>query len=65
MRPEKYKILKELIYEWIERETENLLEIRKDGHSNTVGEGMAMGAQEAYHQILNDINELEKEAIYE
>lgn len=57
---DKYTILKELIREWIDRETENLKEIRKDGCANTVGEGMAMGAHEAYCQVLNDIEELEQ-----
>lgn len=56
----KYKILKEQIQEWIEREKENFDEARKYG-VNTPGASMAVGAIEAYEQVLRDIAELESE----
>ena len=59
----KYKILKELINEWIEREKEDLAECKDHGGYNTVGAGMAMGALEAYRQVLTDISQLERTAV--
>lgn len=60
---EKYKILKQLIGEWIERETENLIDIRKTNGVNCVAYGMASGALDAYKQVLSDIEELESEGV--
>lgn len=56
------KVLKADVYELLERESDNLLEIRKSGNSNTVGEGMAMGAHEAYNEVLNLIEAIECES---
>lgn len=58
---EKYTVLKRLIGEWLERENENLDEAQRLGGSNTPGAAMAMGAIEAYEQVLRDIAELEQE----
>ena len=59
----KYKILKELINEWIEREQENLKESLELAGHNSPGACMAMGALDAYKQVLSDINELEAEVV--
>jgi hypothetical protein len=57
----KYDTLKELIGEWIEREEENLEEARASAGINCAGAGMAMGALDAYRQVLSDIADLEAE----
>ena len=62
---DKYKILKEVINEWIEREHENLHDAVKSAGSNSVGAAMCMGALEAYKQVLSDIEELEMVAVTE
>lgn len=59
----KYTILKEQINEWIEREKQNLKEAMEDGGINCIGAGMAMGALDAYRQVLLDIEELERVAV--
>ena len=58
----KYKILKELINDWIDREKENFDEARKSAGVNCAGAAMALGAIDAYKQVLSDIDELEQEA---
>jgi hypothetical protein len=58
----KYKILKELINEWLETETENYSEAMRLGGGNMPGACMASGAIDAYRTVLKDIEELEKEA---
>lgn len=60
---DKYKILKELINEWIEHETENYNEARSLAGINSPGACMASGAIDAYRQVLSDIEELQMEAV--
>jgi hypothetical protein len=60
---EKYKIIKELIGEWIEREQENYEEAVESAGINCCGACMASGALEAYRQVLSDIESLEQEAV--
>lgn len=61
----KYAVLKEYISDWIYREEENFKDAKEAGGVNCVGAGMALGAIDAYRQVLADISELEKEATYE
>lgn len=56
-----YKILKELINEWIELEKENYSEAKAVAGIDCAGACMANGAIDAYKQVLSDIEELEKE----
>jgi hypothetical protein len=58
----KYKVLKELINQWIKRETENYSEAMRLGGGNMPGAYTASGAIDAYKTVLKDIEELEKEA---
>lgn len=60
----KYDILKELIREWIEREEEDLDEAVASAGTNCAGASMAMGALDAYKQVLADIDELEREVTH-
>lgn len=55
----KYKILKEQINAWKYREHENLAEAQRLAGNNSPGFAMALGAIEAYDQVLSDIEELE------
>lgn len=59
----KYQILKELINAWIEREKENMQDIRRTNGTNCAAYSMALGAVDAYQQVLTDIAELETEAV--
>jgi hypothetical protein len=59
----KYKILKELICEWIDREQENFSEAKQSAGINCPGACMALGAIDAYKQVLEDISSLEQEAV--
>lgn len=54
-----YSALKEQIDDWIQREKENLEEATKVAGINCVGAGMAMGAIDAYEEVLSAILELE------
>lgn len=59
----KYKIIKELINERIDREKENYQEARELSGVNSPGACMASGAIDAYNTVLSDIAELEREAV--
>jgi hypothetical protein len=59
--PSKYDELKHLIHEWIDCETENLNAARISAGINCAGSSMAMGAIDAYRQVLADIEELEQD----
>lgn len=59
----KYDILKGLINEWIEREKENFEDAKKSAGVNCAGANMAIGAIDAYKQVLSDIKELEMVAV--
>lgn len=60
---EKYKILQELINQWVEREKEKLKELREYEGINSPAVCRAVGALSAYEQVLSDIAELEREAV--
>jgi hypothetical protein len=60
---DKYKILKEAINEWIDLETENFNEAKASAGVNCAGAAMALGALDAYRQVLSDIKELEMVAV--
>ena len=54
----KYKTLKELVVESLNKEKENMVETAKIG-SNTAMFGMCSGAAEAYQHVLEYIKSLE------
>jgi hypothetical protein len=58
----KYTILKELLNEHVERETENL---REEESHNTVYYGMVSGALDAYKNVLELIRQLEQEVAFD
>lgn len=62
MSNDQYKILKELINQWIEREEENYDEAKVFG-VDCAGAAMALGALDAYNQVLSDIASLEQTAV--
>lgn len=59
----KYDVLKEMISEWIELETENYKEAKNLAGINSCGACMAAGAVDAYKQVMSDIAELEAEVV--
>lgn len=58
---DKYKLLIDLINQCIEQERENQKEAAKSAGVNCCGSCMAMGAIDAYRQVLSDIGELTQE----
>ncbi len=59
----KYEILKEFIEESLEREKENFREASKSAGVNCAGASMAIGAVDAFEEVLTYIEELEEEAL--
>lgn len=59
----KYDILKEMINDWLDREKKNFQDARKSAGINSPGSAMALGAMEAYQQVLDDISKLENEVV--
>ncbi len=60
---DKYNTLKKLINEWVEREKENYDEAKKSGGVDCCGACLALGALDAYQQVLGDIKELERKVV--
>lgn len=56
----KYAVLKELVQAWINQEKENMQEAKSAG-INSPAFCMAIGAHDAYKQVLSDIAALEAE----
>lgn len=54
--------LKELLQEYIEREKEEFKDAKESAGPNCPGACLALGALDAYRQVLTDIEDLEQEA---
>ncbi len=61
MNQDRFIFIKEHINSCIESEEENLQEAIKSAGSNCAGAAMAMGALDAYKDVLEYLTELDKE----